>query len=47
MDKEAIEEYSRLKKELASRYINDRNAYTAEKNDFIESILAKAKEELS
>lgn len=47
IDKKVVEEYSRLKKELASRYINDRNAYTAAKNDFIESILAKAKEKLS
>ena len=37
-------EYEKLKKELAEKYKYDRNMYTASKNDFIQRILEKAKE---
>ncbi len=37
-------EYSRLKKELANQYPNDRVAYTNGKHDFIVNILKKAEE---
>jgi len=43
-EEEAME-YSRLKKELANQYPNDRKAYTNGKHDFIANILRKAKEE--
>ena len=36
-------EYSMLKKELAEKYPNDRNAYTAGKSDFIQEVICKAK----
>ena len=41
---ESVEEYSRLKKELAAKYEDDRNEYTSAKNEFISSILKKAKQ---
>lgn len=47
LNKEAVDEYSRLKKELAIKYANDRGSYTNAKNEFIKSILKKAKEEFS
>lgn len=40
-----IEEYSNLKKELASKFVEDRGSYTAAKNQFISQILKKAMEE--
>ncbi|MBU3106507.1 GrpB family protein [Clostridium gasigenes] len=42
---EYIDEYSKLKNELAIRYENDRAKYTNRKNKFITMILEKAKEE--
>lgn len=47
LNKKTVEEYSRLKKELAVKHTNDRGLYTNAKNEFIKSILKKAKEELS
>ena len=35
--------YSDLKRSLGEKYADDRNAYTAMKEDFIDSILYKAK----
>ncbi|WP_346891428.1 GrpB family protein [Clostridium sp. UBA3887] len=46
LNKEAVEEYSRLKKNLASKYTNDRGSYTNAKNEFINSVLKKVKEEV-
>ncbi|MBN1329425.1 MAG: GrpB family protein [Candidatus Heimdallarchaeota archaeon] len=42
---EAKYAYESLKKDLAKRYKNNREAYTNGKDDFIKSILLKAKEE--
>ncbi|NGZ77669.1 GrpB family protein [Saccharibacillus alkalitolerans] len=36
----AVERYGKLKRELAERYNNDREAYTRAKSEFIESVLA-------
>jgi GrpB-like predicted nucleotidyltransferase (UPF0157 family) len=47
LHKKAVEEYSKLKKELALKYTNDRGSYTNAKNEFIKSILKMAKEEFS
>jgi GrpB-like predicted nucleotidyltransferase (UPF0157 family) len=41
--KEALDEYLRLKEELANRFGSDRKAYTRGKEDFIQDILEKAK----
>ena len=38
-----IKEYESLKSELAIKYANDRKTYTANKNDFIQNVLKKAK----
>lgn len=40
---EVAREYSILKKKLAEKYPNDRNAYTEGKNDFIQDVICKAK----
>ncbi len=39
---EDAQKYSDLKRDLAEKYADDRNAYTAMKEDFIDSILYKA-----
>ena len=39
-----IKEYEDLKKSLASIYFNDRKKYTSAKNEFISSVLKKAKD---
>jgi len=44
-NKEVLEEYEELKKELAEKYADDRKMYTASKNDFIQKVLKKAQEE--
>ncbi|NOR45469.1 MAG: GrpB family protein [Candidatus Delongbacteria bacterium] len=36
--------YSELKKELALKYVNDREKYTSSKSEFIQRIIKKAKE---
>ena len=45
-NKESALEYSRLKNELAAKFPEDRNAYTNGKDEFINSILEKVREEL-
>jgi GrpB-like predicted nucleotidyltransferase (UPF0157 family) len=40
--RDAFDEYRRLKEELALRYPNDRESYTAGKRDFVERILGLA-----
>lgn len=47
LNKKSVEEYSRLKKELAEKFKEDRNSYTSAKNDFINSTLEKARKEFS
>ncbi|MFL0269363.1 GrpB family protein [Candidatus Clostridium radicumherbarum] len=47
LNKKSFEEYSRLKKELAEKFKEDRNSYTSSKNNFINSTLKKAREEFS
>lgn len=49
LNKKAVEEYSRLKKvtALAIKYTNDRGSYTNAKNEFIKSVLKKAKEDFN
>jgi len=47
LNKKSVEEYSRLKKDLASKFKEDRNSYTSAKDDFINSTLKKAREEFS
>jgi GrpB-like predicted nucleotidyltransferase (UPF0157 family) len=42
MHEEAALKYARLKQELASRYRNDRVAYTDSKEDFINRIVGAA-----
>lgn len=42
----AAEEYTLLKKELASKYRFDRSTYTMEKEPFINSIIEKAKKDI-
>jgi GrpB-like predicted nucleotidyltransferase (UPF0157 family) len=42
--KDAAKEYDELKENLAKKYRNDRETYTAKKADLIESILKKSKE---
>lgn len=44
LNKKSVEEYSKLKKNLAAKYTNDRGSYTNAKNEFINSILKKVKE---
>lgn len=44
LNTESVEEYSRLKKELATKYEDDRIKYTSAKNEFISSVLKKAKQ---
>ena len=44
-DSEARIRYSKLKKELALQYGNDREKYTSSKSEFIQEIIKKAKEE--
>lgn len=46
LHKESLEEYSKLKKELAAKFGEDRKSYTSAKNDFISSILKRAGEEM-
>ena len=41
--KEALKEYEELKTILAEKYADDRKSYTKSKNEFIQSILEKAK----
>ena len=43
--KEVLKQYEDLKKELAKKYANNREKYTASKNDFIQEILKKSYEE--
>ena len=45
MHEEAALEYARLKHELASRFRNERAAYTDSKEDFINRIVAAARTE--
>ena len=45
MHEEAALEYARLKQELASRFRNERAAYTDSKEDFINRIVAAAQSE--
>ena len=40
---ETVKEYENLKKELSVKYQDDRKKYTASKNEFISSVLEKAK----
>ena len=40
---ETVKEYEILKKELSVKYQDDRKKYTASKNEFISSVLEKAK----
>ena len=40
---ETVKEYEHLKKELSVKYQDDRKKYTASKNEFISSVLEKAK----
>jgi GrpB-like predicted nucleotidyltransferase (UPF0157 family) len=47
LNKKSVEEYSRLKKELARKFNEDRESYTSAKNDFINFILKKAREEFT
>jgi len=42
-NKEAAKEYSQLKRELALKYKNDRDAYLTEKESFIQKIIKRAK----
>lgn len=42
---EAAKQYSVLKRALAEKFPNDRNAYTTAKEEFVRSILARAKNE--
>lgn len=41
--KNAVKEYNKLKEELAKKYKNDRDTYTAKKEIFIEKIIKNAK----
>ena len=41
-DPEAAERYAALKRELASRFETDREAYTEAKGEFIRAVLAQA-----
>ena len=41
--KKAVDEYARLKLELAEQFPNDRGSYTSGKEKFIEEVLGKAK----
>lgn len=43
--KEKIEEYQKLKEELAIKYKDDRKNYTSSKNDFIQNIIKLYKDE--
>ena len=43
--KEKVEEYSKLKEELSSKYSDDRKMYTARKNEFIQNIISLYKKE--
>ena len=43
--KEYIEEYERLKKDLAKQYSDDRKKYTAAKNEFIQNVLKLAQKD--
>ena len=40
-----LEEYRKLKEELASKYSDDRKMYTASKNEFIQNIISLYKKE--
>lgn len=42
---EKIEEYRKLKIDLANKYADDRKTYTASKNDFIQEVIKLYKEE--
>lgn len=42
---QVMREYVALKEELASKYSNDRGSYSSGKNEFIDLVLKKAKEE--
>lgn len=44
-NEELVKNYEKLKRELATKYKNDRPKYTASKNDFINEILREAKNE--
>lgn len=44
-NKDALNEYEKLKKDLAEKYSNDRKSYTTSKSEFIQNIINKAKEE--
>lgn len=44
--KDVAKEYQKLKEELAIKYANDRKTYTSSKNDFIQEVLRKAREEV-
>ena len=44
--KEFVIEYGKLKTELANKYKDDRDTYTASKDDFIKNVLEKARQYL-
>ena len=41
--KDVLDDYQKLKEELALKYPNERKKYTSSKNDFIQNVLRKAK----
>ena len=43
--KNVLKEYEKLKKELASKYANNRKLYTSSKNDFIQEVIKMAYDE--
>jgi GrpB-like predicted nucleotidyltransferase (UPF0157 family) len=45
-NREAADEYAELKKSLSKLFMNDREAYTNKKTDFIKKILLKCREEI-
>jgi GrpB-like predicted nucleotidyltransferase (UPF0157 family) len=42
---DVLKDYQNLKEQLAKKYANERKKYTASKNDFIQQVLKKAKDE--
>jgi GrpB-like predicted nucleotidyltransferase (UPF0157 family) len=47
LNRDLIEEYSQLKKDLTLKFGEDRESYTKGKNEFITAVLKKASEEFS
>ncbi len=43
---EIAQEYAKLKMYLAEKFPNDRKSYTHSKDDFIKSVLNKAKDDI-